>query len=165
MKTTKLLLLLGIGMTVFFTSCGTTQDIFYRYDESTARYINPEMKATFISPTIADLEIASNKITESVSFDNMLTSTDVKRLENDQFSKNIELIKSLTISKAVKKHNADVIVAPIFDIETSRDYSTITVTVSGYPATYKNFRKMTENDANAMRVYGIEISKPQIVVP
>lgn len=167
MRTSKNLLLLGIIVSAFLTSCSTQQDTtyYYRYDESTARYINPEMRATFISPTIADLDISSNKITESVTYDNKLTLIDIQNLAGGQTSNNIEQLKSMTISKAVKKYNADVIVAPIFDIVTSKDYNTITVSISGYPATYKNFRKVTNEDAAVMRVYGIEIATPQIVVP
>lgn len=125
MKSTKLLLVLAIGM--LMTSCTTTvQSTLYRYDENT------------------------------------LTSNDITNIEH---SPTIEYWKNLTVSKVVQKYNADVIVAPIFDVKTSDDFLTVTVTVTGYPATFKNFRKVTNDDAPAMRVYGIEIEAPEIILP
>lgn len=164
MKTTRFLLVLGV--TMLLTSCAmSTYETRYRYDENTASYINTQMQPTYVIPTVADLEISPNKIVESQTFDNTLKSYDISHTEA---SPTLEYWKSLTVSKAVQAHNADVIVAPIFDIKTSDNYATVTVTVSGYPAKYKNFRNMSEKDADAFRVYGIEIEKienKEIIVP
>lgn len=161
MKSTKLLLVLAIGM--LMTSCTTTvQSTLYRYDENTARYITPAMQPTYITPTIADLDISSTKVVESETYENTLTNNDITNIEH---SPTIEYWKNLTVSKVVQKYNADVIVAPIFDVKTSDDFLTVTVTVTGYPATFKNFRKVTNDDAPAMRIYGIEIATPEIILP
>ncbi len=150
-----------LGLGVIMASCSTTSTV-YRYDENTARYTDPAIQATYVSPTMADLEISSTKVIENVTYDNTLTAYDIRNYEN---SPAIAYMKSLAVSKVVQKYNADVMVAPIFDIKTSDDFMTITVTVSGYPATFKNFRKMTETDAPAMRVYGIEINAPEVLIP
>lgn len=154
MKATRFLLVLGV--TMLLTSCAmSTYETRYRYDENTARYINTQMQPTYVIPTVADLEISPNKIVESQTFDNTLKNFDISH----EFSPTLVYWKSLTVSKAVQAHNADVIVAPIFDIKTSDNYATVTVTVSGYPAKYKNFRNMSEKDAAAFRVYNIEIEQ------
>lgn len=47
--------------------------------------------------------------------------------------------------------NADVLLEPQFHFEKTQ-YGQRSLTVSGYPATYKNFRKATDADLNAIKV-------------
>lgn len=154
----------------FASSCATTQ-YRYKYDESTARYLEPAMQG-FITPSTADLNISNTRIYHTEIFANNLTTEDfrtsyattstpfsvypssqVQAVQSSANfdSKKITYIKNYTIGEAVKKYNADVIVGPIFEIKTSEDYQTITVTVSGYPATYVNFRKATKEDVELMK--------------
>lgn len=150
---------------MLMTSCVPTEYVTrYRYDENTTRYITPTTQPTFISPTIADLDISSTKVVESETYDNTLSYYDVDNLNKGNGSATLDYLKNLTISKVVKKHNADVIVAPIFDVKTSDDAKKIIITVTGYPATYKNFRMVTPADAEALRVYGIDIAAPLVKV-
>lgn len=136
----------------------------YRYDENTARYITPVIQPTYIPPTIADLVISPNKVMDSMYYDNTLTNDDIESLSNGSNSTTIEYLKKLTVSKVVKKHDADVIVAPIFDVRTTDDFEKIIITVSGYPATYKDFRMITPEDAEFLRVYGLGIDTPSVLV-
>lgn len=157
MKTLKASLFLLLA--IFMTSCTQPSYLtYYKYDESTARYMNPAMLPGYITPTIADLDISETKISETETYKNTLTSRDMNSAEN---SPTIEYLKNYTISKAVKKHNADVIVAPIFDIKTSEDYETIEVTISGYPANFVNFRNVKATDTITLRMYGIEVAQPK----
>lgn len=155
MKTLKATLLLVTAL--FITSC-TPYVTYHKYDESTARYMNPAIMPGFITPTIADLDISNEKITVTETYDNTLTQAD---MENFESSATIEYLKNYTVSKVVKQYDADVIVAPIFDIKTSDDYETIEVTVTGYPAKFINFRNVKSSDSIAMRVYEIEIAQPK----
>ena len=49
------------------------------------------------------------------------------------------------------ENNADVLLEPQFHFEKTQ-YGQRSLTVSGYPATYKNFRKATDADLNAIKV-------------
>ena len=118
--------------------------------------MNPVMTTGYISPTIADLDVSKTKISETETYKNTLTAEDIA--EN---SPAIEHFKNSIISKAAKKHNADVIVAPIFDIKTSEDGETIEVNISGYPANFVNFRNVKAADTLTLRMYNIEVAQPK----
>lgn len=79
-------------------------------------------------PVIADLDVSE------------------KRVEGKASAKGSTLgeVKELAIYDALEKSNSDVLIEPRFDIEKS--FNRIDVTVSGYPATYKNFRPMEIQD-------------------
>lgn len=153
MKTLKASLILLVA--ILLSSCSS---LYYKYDESTARYMNPAMIPILITPTIADLDISNEKITATEKYDNTLTQYDFDNFDN---SPTIEYLKNYTVSKVVKQYDADVIVAPIFDIQTSEDYGTINVTVTGYPAKFVNLRNVTESDSTAMKVYELNIIQPK----
>ena len=55
-------------------------------------------------------------------------------------------LQKLAVTQAAQKYDADIIVAPSYSITTSDDLKTVTVTVTGYPATYTNFRSATATD-------------------
>lgn len=155
----KLLFLL---IPVLFVAC-KSDEYLYKYNESTARYLQPTMSG-FITPTTADLNVSPTRISHSETFTNELTEDDfsvsgtkLRGVNDNETSKLvnfesplIQYMKNYTIGQAVKKYQADIIVGPIFEIKTSDDYEKITVTISGYPASYTNFRKTTEADINLM---------------
>lgn len=132
---------------ILMGSCTTER--YYSYDESTARYLTPGMSG-FVTPTVADLKVTETRITHVETFQNTLKQSDLNDIEQ---SGTVQYFKNFTIAQAVKKYNADVIVAPIFDLKTSEDFSTITITVIGYPANYVNFRKATTEDINLVYPY------------
>ena len=99
MKTLKVTLLLAVA--ILMTSCSQPSYLtYYKYDESTARYMNPAMLPGYITPTIADLEVSKTKISETETYKNTLTSRDMNSAEN---SPTIEYLKNYTVSQAVKK--------------------------------------------------------------
>ena len=53
--------------------------------------------------------------------------------------------KEVVVANAAKANNADVIVAPTINITTDVNKNLVIV-VTGYPATYKNFRNVTDAD-------------------
>lgn len=80
-------------------------------------------------PVIVDLDVKGERVTGTA-----ITSSE----------KTLQKAKNEAISNALKKVNADVLVEIRFETETSRGKTT--VTASGYPATYKNFRPIKEED-------------------
>jgi len=86
-------------------------------------------------PVVVELEVSENKVTG--------TATAVA-------GKNFETVKSLAVSDALKKAGADVLVEPQF--ETVTRGGTTTATVTGFPGTYKNFRDITIDDVELLKV-------------
>lgn len=80
-------------------------------------------------PVIVDLDVKQTKATATVS---------------GKLGSNVEVLKAEAVSMAVKNAGADVLVEPTYTIVTTRGSST--VTVSGFPATYKNFRDIKAED-------------------
>ena len=81
-------------------------------------------------PTLADLDIKDKKVTGMAS--SKITQ------------KGIDAIKQEAVANALKNINADILVEPNFDTEVNN--STITITVTGYPGFYKNFRPIKTED-------------------
>jgi hypothetical protein len=96
-------------------------------------------------PVIVDLDVKETKVTG--------TASDISGL--------LENIKSLAVNDALKTSNADVLVEPKFEIQTSGGRTTVTVT--GWPATYKNFRAIKEEDVKLLDV-GV-VQKAKVVEP
>ena len=85
-------------------------------------------------PTVVDLDVKETKV----------TATATGKLAYTSF----EVIKSDAVSNALKIANADILVEPKF--ETITTGSEITVTVTGYPAFYKNFRVVKTEDVSIL---------------
>ena len=120
MKLTLLhLLLLGS----LLASCTTTRKV------ETAKTLDIYGPGVIQNPVIADLDVKETKVTGSA----------VGR------SKETEAVKNMALADAIKKANVDVLVEPSFVIENVGSKSTVTVT--GFPATYSNFRKATPADS------------------
>lgn len=94
-------------------------------------------------PTVADLRVSTSKISHQVTVKNRYS---LKDISNYGDSPKMVYLQKLAITQAAQKYDADVIVAPSYSISTSDDLKSITVTVTGYPATYTNFRPATPAD-------------------
>mgnify|MGYP003311826145 CR=1 FL=1 len=53
--------------------------------------------------------------------------------------------KNQIISNATTTHNADLLVAPLVNVQTDAKNNLI-ISVTGYPAKYKNYRSATQED-------------------
>ena len=148
MKTLKFTFMLLAVM--IFTSCTTTK---ISYEEYMTRQAEPVMTSPYITPTIADLEISETKETINETYKNDLT------LKSKFDNKSVEAWKEATLAKMMREFNSDVIVAPTYNVTTSKDMKNITVEISGYPAKYVNFRSLSVADSAAMRAHAIEIAK------
>ena len=80
-------------------------------------------------PVVVDLNVEATKIRG--------TATGV--------STNVQAVKNEAINNALSTKNADVLVEPNFTI-TSRN-ANVTVEVTGYPGTYKDFRMISDSDS------------------
>ena len=116
--------------------------ISYDYQESSVRILEPE-QAMLLSPVMADLEVSNKKVvhTERDAFANIEIAPDV--------IKNISEFKKIALSRAAKAHNADVLVGTIIDVVTKNQR--LEITVSGYPAYYRNFRSATMADTELVK--------------
>ena len=122
-------LLIVLCATVFMASCSSVA----KY--STAKTI--DIKPTVIQkPTVADIQVNEKKVTGTHSGKIKTTS--------------LETIQNEAVASALKSANADILVEPRFD--TTIDGSLTTVVVSGFPATYKNFRTMKDEDIPLMKI-------------
>lgn len=126
-------LLIVLCATVFMASCSSVA----KY--STAKTI--DIKPTVIQkPTVADLQVNEKKVTGTHSGKIKTTS--------------LETIQNEAVASALKSANADMLVEPRFD--TTIDGSLTTVVVSGFPATYKNFRTMKDEDIPLMKIGAVK---------
>ncbi len=123
------------------------------YRESQARLAEPVM-GVYIKPLIAELKIdaAKGKVSDKWEFSNK---------EVNALGGEVPNLKARALFKSVEKHNADVIVAASFDIESKEDQSGYYVTVIGYPAQYVNWRTATTEDNEWIRNEKITPNKSQ----
>ncbi len=96
---------------------------------NTAKTLNVYGAGVIQKPVIVELDVKQTKVTATV---------------NGKLGSNIETLKSEAVSAAVKNAGADVLVEPTYTIVSGRGTSTVTVT--GFPATYKNFRDIRIED-------------------
>ncbi len=148
-KTILAVLMLTTTSIVFAQNKKTVvlEDERFGYDEATAHSIDPVATA-HTTPIVADLSVTQTRITHKETFGNNLTAAD---LTNPNRSAEINYLKDYTLTRAAKLNNADIIIAPTYDIKTSQDMNTITVEITGYPASYTNFRKATVTDLDLIQ--------------
>lgn len=112
------------------------------YYESSVRILEPE-QSMLLSPVMADLEVSDQKVTHT---------------EKDAFAaikitetviNNMAEFKKIALSRAAKAHNADVLIGTIVEVSTNN--KRLVITVSGYPAFYRNFRSATINDTELVK--------------
>ena len=127
MKKSKLLLsLLTVGI-ISLSSCSVVKTT-----STTVKTIDINGAVTHF-PVVVDLNVKETKVTGEAS--GMSTS--------------IESIKQSAVANAISTANADVLVEPIYKMRSSNGRTTVSVT--GYPATYKNFRKIQKEDIELLK--------------
>ncbi|MFT5819778.1 MAG: hypothetical protein ACI8ZM_001003 [Crocinitomix sp.] len=113
---------LFLALIFSFNSCRTIKN-------STTKENDVAGPTVIQKPVIADLDVKETKVTGTFS-------------GTSNFS--MSYAKNMAIADALKSANADVLIEPRF--ETIKSFRRIDVTVTGYPATYKNFRPMEAAD-------------------
>jgi hypothetical protein len=115
----KTQIFLFLSITILFSSCSSTKI-------NTAKSIDIYGAGVIQKPVIVDLVVKETKVTGFAT------------------GNGLETVKSMAIANAINKANIDILVEPKFEITTAGDKTT--VTVNGFPGTYKNFRPMVEED-------------------
>ncbi len=87
-------------------------------------------------PTVADIQVDEKKVSGTHS--GKVTTISLENIKNE------------AVATALKTVNADILVEPRF--ETTVNGSLTTVMVSGFPATFKNFRTMKDDDISLMQL-------------
>lgn len=119
-------------ITLMLCSCSTIQTISY----SETRSIEPKL-SMYTVPLVADLQVNETRITYAEK-----VTADITKLKTSQ----IDEIKLTVLFNAIKHYDADVIVAPIICVKSKGTYELL-VTVTGFPATYKNIRNASKEDS------------------
>jgi hypothetical protein len=146
MKKKLIISSLVVGCMILFASCYTVT----KTETVTNRYV---VGAGIIQmPTVANLEVSSTKVSELFT---LKANTSAKR----------EDAKAFAVAKILSKHNADVLVEPRYSFETleTRWNKTFNIIVSGYPATFKNFRPATAADIEIFKVSPSLIVDPEVL--
>ena len=159
----KLVLLIAFGIVASLSMA--QKNVSVEYQESSTRNLEPEHYMV-TAPLIADIKVTADKITytETEAFRKFpITVDNVKDIKAM-----MPEFKKIALSRAAKAHNADLLVGTIIDVTTDVG-GFISITVSGYPAKYVNFRNATSQDMDIVRsariaTYGqdnLEILYPQ----
>jgi hypothetical protein len=118
----KILLLVGICFLIGMTySCS-----LLKTQQSTAKMLFVNDAGIYVNPVVSDL-VVGEKVKVTVTGKNEPTAA----------------LKNKAVTEALLKNNADVIVEPLFVVETNGLVRT--VTLIGYIGTYKNFKSLEVN--------------------
>ena len=120
-------LLPGLSIVLFAASLASCSSM--KSTTNTAKTLPIYGAGVIQKPVIVELDVKQSKVTATVS---------------GKLGSNVETLKAEAVSAAVKNAAADVLIEPTYTIVTNRGAST--VTVSGFPATYKNFRDIRIED-------------------
>jgi hypothetical protein len=131
----KVLLVLSL---IFLASCSTTKS-------GTSKSIDIVGPGVIHKPVIADLDVSQEKISASSTFERI---------------KSMEAARKEVIRKALKAENADVLVEPTFESTTTGSQTDLTV--QGWPAKYKNFRQVTEEDIRILEMQPHYLRKAEV---
>ena len=132
-------------ISLMLCSCASVKTVTY----SEMRTVEPT-QCMHAVPLIADLQVSESRITYTERIDVDLTSLPENDIKNF-----IENLKSTVLFRALKQYNAEVMVAPIIDVQ-DKARKVLAITITGYPATYKNIRSATKDDS-----WFIPITKPE----
>lgn len=114
-------------------------DQVYRVTESSARNLDGRSQM-LITPLAAEIVVSPTKIThtEREAFAGYTTT--------ESTIQNMDKLRLVALSRAARKHNADLLVGTIIDVVTLDNQGHFEITVTGYPANYTKFRNVTDAD-------------------
>lgn len=143
MKKFFLFVLLLIGSATVVRAQQKSEPV-YRVTESSATNLDAKAQL-MLTPLAAEIIVSPEKIThtEREAFA-QYTTTDAVISDLDKF-------RLVAISRAAHKYGADLLVGTVIDIRTIDNVGHFEITVSGYPATYANFRNATQSDIDLAR--------------
>lgn len=113
----------------------------------TAKSLNIYGPGVIHHPVIVDLDVSGTKVSASAT----------------GLASNVAALRNEAISNAIKMAGADVLVEPVF--ETKPQGGRVVVTVTGFPATYKNFRPAQQADVPLLEAGVMHRAKVSEVSP
>jgi len=125
MKHINLVITLSI---LFLASCTTQHAI-------TTKTTDIYGSGVIQKPVLVDMDVKEEKVSATINARGKKVSDD---------------LKNQVLAEAIKKSNADVLVEPRF--ETDIKGRKMTVTVTGFPATYKNFHTIKQDEVELLKV-------------
>ncbi|MDO5395691.1 MAG: hypothetical protein Q4F07_06985 [Bacteroidales bacterium] len=121
--------LLVAATAIALTSCTTVSHTAKTEDVETHVY----------NLTVADMDVSKDKVSKTTSWNWTPLST-----------VSVEAQKEKATAELLQEKKADVLVEPQYTVKRRGLFRGGEVTVTGYPATYRNFRPMTKDDAEAI---------------
>lgn len=121
--------LLVAAAAIALTSCTTVSHTAKTEDVETHVY----------NLTVADMDVSKDKVSKTTSWNWTPLST-----------VSVEAQKEKATAELLEEKKADVLVEPQYIVKRRGLFRGGEVTVTGYPATYRNFRPMTKDDAEAI---------------
>lgn len=101
------------------------------------------VEAKVVNFTVADMDVSSKKVSKTYSWN-----------YNPFKKENISTIKTNTTAALLDENGADVLLEPQYIVEQRGFLRGGSVTVIGFPAKYKNFHKMTQEEAEVVKAAG-----------
>lgn len=123
-------LFLFVVLLVSLSSCSA-----FRSSTATMAQVETNIKQF---PTIVDLDVQQQRITKTVSW---------SWLPFEKYKLSVR--KENLMADAIDESNGDILVSPQFKY-TKVPFGKRTLTITGYPATFKSFRKATEKDIHLL---------------
>lgn len=127
-----------------FMSCSTA------LKTATGKSTDIHIGGVIQKPIIADLDVKPDKVSGTAERNNSIS---------------IELVKQEAVLDALRNSNSDILIEPIF--ETNTIGKRISASVSGFPATYKNFRPIKQEDLSLINTgiqQQVKVYTPQMTV-
>lgn len=131
MTTVQKISTLTLFVIILFSSCKTTKSSTYDYD-----YLMITKQGVIQRPVLVDLEVDRTKQTITRTFRNTT----------------LEVAKQNIVKEFIKTAVCDVVVQPSWDTEAEAGMgkTTVEITLTGFPAKYKNFRNYEPKDADIL---------------
>lgn len=138
-------LLLSLATVLMMSACETSNYVISSYQEqySEARKLEAEATA-IIRPVVGDVQVGSEKIEDKWKFSD---------LQYANLGYNLQNVQNRGLYLSSKKHNADIIVAPIFNFERigEGESAYYELSITGYLGNFTNWKPMEAKDSTWMR--------------
>lgn len=151
-------LLLSLTTVLMMSACGTSNyDIISSYQEQDSEARKLETVATaIIRPVVGDVQVGTEKIEDKWKF----SAQQYANLGYD-----LQSVQNRGLYLSTKKHNADIIVAPIFNFERigEGESAYYELSITGYLGNFTNWKPMEAKDSTWMRankLYNVKVEDP-----
>lgn len=138
-------LVFAIAVIMCAVSCSTPSFVSYSAKTEDLPY---SIKAL---PMTSQLNVSETKVSATVT----VGKNDVKKSK--------KMMEDWAVSEALKKIGGDILLEPRYEYDYKNNVL-VSVTVSGYPATFSNFRPMTMEDAETINKLNAPSSETLVII-